>query len=128
MAERKKAKEPRKIVSEPCSVELSMRILGGKWTGSILYHLKDEPVRFNDLSRGLVGASKKILTERLRHLESHQLIERRILPTSPIGVEYAITPIGQAAIEGLEVLKTWSENLPEPIKTMCRDNLIGHQN
>ncbi|WP_244936920.1 winged helix-turn-helix transcriptional regulator [Marinomonas communis] len=36
-----------------------MRILGSKWKGSIIYHLKDGPVRFNDLSRMLGGASKK---------------------------------------------------------------------
>ena len=42
---------------EPCAIERGMRIIGGKWTGSILWHLKDEPVRFNDLSRMIAGAS-----------------------------------------------------------------------
>ena len=41
--------------SEPCSIEKGMRMIGGKWTGSIIYHLKDEPVRFNDLCRMLGG-------------------------------------------------------------------------
>jgi len=36
-----------------------MRFIGGKWTASIIYRLKDEPVRFNDLTRMLGGASKK---------------------------------------------------------------------
>lgn len=44
---------------EPCSVERGMRILGGKWKASILWHLQDGPVRFNDLARMLGGASKK---------------------------------------------------------------------
>ena len=43
--------------TEPCAIERGMRILGGKWTGSILWHLKDEPVRFNDLARMVGGAS-----------------------------------------------------------------------
>ena len=54
--------------AEPCAIERGMRIIGGKWTGSILYHLKDGPVRFNDLARMVGGASKKMITERLRHL------------------------------------------------------------
>lgn len=45
----------RKVVSEPClelcPIERGMRVLGGKWKGSILWHLKDGPVRFNDLAR-----------------------------------------------------------------------------
>ena len=45
---------------EPCSIERGMRVLGGKWKGSILWHLKDDPVRFNDLTRMVGGASKKM--------------------------------------------------------------------
>jgi len=43
-----------------------MRILGGKWTGSILWKLKDGPVPFNDLARMIGGASKKMIADRLR--------------------------------------------------------------
>ncbi|MEO1236645.1 MAG: helix-turn-helix domain-containing protein, partial [Planctomycetota bacterium] len=70
----------RKSVTEacdaPCPIERGMRILGGKWTGSILWHLKDDPVRFNDLARMISGASKKMIAERLRQLEGRGLIER----------------------------------------------------
>ena len=54
---------------EPCAIERGMRIIGGKWTGSIIYHLKDGPVRFNDLARMLGGASKKMIDQRLKELE-----------------------------------------------------------
>ena len=40
---RKQAIEP---CLEPCPIERGMRLIGGKWKGSILWHLKDEPVRF----------------------------------------------------------------------------------
>ena len=30
--------------AEPCSIEKGMRLIGGKWTASIIYHLKDGPV------------------------------------------------------------------------------------
>ena len=84
---------------EPCAIERGMRILGGKWTGSILWHLKDEPVRFNDLARMIGGASKKMIAERLRQLEDQGLIERRVLETSPVAVEYQITKFGCTALE-----------------------------
>ena len=98
--------------AEPCAIERGMRIIGGKWTGSILWHLKDEPVRFNDLARMIGGASKKMITERLRHLEARGLVLREVIDSSPVSVEYSITPLGETALECLDALRRWSEALP----------------
>lgn len=86
-----------------------MRILGGKWTGSILWHLRDGPVRFNDIARMINGASKKMIAERLRHLEKHGLIERHVMATAPVSVQYSITADGRTALGVLESLREWSE-------------------
>lgn len=98
-----------KICDAPCSIEQGMRILGGKWTGSILWHLRDGPFRFNDLSRIIVGASKKMLTERLRHLEAQGLVHREVLQTSPVSVRYSLTARGETALACLQSLKDWTE-------------------
>ena len=94
---------------EPCAIEQGMRVLGGKWTGSILWHLKDEPVRFNDLSRMIGGASKKMITDRLRHLEEHGLVAREVMPTAPVSVQYSITDYGRTALGALDLLRVWAE-------------------
>ncbi len=86
-----------------------MRILGGKWKGSILWHLKDQPVRFNALSRQLGGASKKMINERLKELEAMGLIKRNVISERPIAVEYSITEFGRSALKVLKQLKKWSE-------------------
>lgn len=99
--------------TEPCPIERGMRILGGKWTGSILWHLKDGPVRFNDLARMLGGASKKMIAERLQQLEERGLISRTVLQTSPVSVEYEVTEFGRTALRFLDELRIWSEALPE---------------
>ena len=98
--------------AEPCAIERGMRILGGKWTGSILWHLKDEPVRFNDLARMISGASKKMIAERLRQLEEQGLVERRVIASAPVAVEYRITALGTTALGFLDALRLWSESLP----------------
>ncbi|MDJ0678283.1 MAG: helix-turn-helix domain-containing protein [Xenococcaceae cyanobacterium MO_167.B52] len=87
-----------------------MRIIGGKWTGSILWHLKDKPVRFNDLARQLSGASKKVIADRLKEMENNQLIARTVISTRPVAVSYEITDFGRTALEFLEKLKEWVEN------------------
>lgn len=104
---RKSVSEP---CAEPCAIERGMRVLGGKWTGSILWHLQQEPVRFNDLARMVGGASKKMITERLKHLETHGLVDREILETRPLGVAYRITPRGRTALRCLDELRIWSES------------------
>ena len=96
--------------SEPCPIERGMRIIGGKWKGSILWHLQDGPVRFNDLARQLGGATRKMVTERLRELESQGLVTRRVLSDRPIAVEYEITEFGRSALVVLDQLKVWAED------------------
>ncbi|QFT79932.1 putative HTH-type transcriptional regulator YybR [Roseovarius sp. THAF27] len=102
---------------EPCAIERGMRIIGGKWTGSILWHLKDGPVRFNDLARMVGGASKKMITERLRQLEAQGLVRREVLDTSPVSVHYEITEFGISALGFLDELRKWSEGLPKELSS-----------
>ena len=103
------------VCVEPCAIERGMRIIGGKWTGSILWHIKDGPVRFNDLARMVGGASKKMITERLRQLEQQGLVRREVRETSPVSVEYSITPLGTTALGFLDELRKWSESLPREV-------------
>ncbi|WP_373943720.1 helix-turn-helix transcriptional regulator [Vibrio chagasii] len=95
---------------EPCAIEKGMRILGSKWKGSIIYHLKDGPVRFNDLSRMLGGASKKMVDQRLKELESENMVIRRVLNDKPLAVSYELTEFGESALTILDELRKWSES------------------
>ena len=96
--------------TEPCAIERGMRIIGGKWKGSILWHLQDGPVRFNDLARQLGGASKKMVTQRLKEMEDIGLVKRKVLSTRPIAVAYEITEFGRSSLTVLEQLKDWAED------------------
>ena len=104
----------RKVVAEPClepcPIERGMRLLGGKWKGSILWHLKDGPVRFNDLARQLGGASKKMVSQRLQEMEETGLVKREVISDRPIAVTYEITDFGKTALDFLEELKDWVEH------------------
>ena len=101
-------KDKPEICLEPCPIERGMRVIGGKWTGSILWHLQDEPVRFNDLARQLGGASKKVITDRLKQMEANKLIKRKVISDQPLAVTYEITDFGRTALGFLEELKDWT--------------------
>ena len=95
--------------TEPCSIEKGMRLIGGKWKGSIIYHLKDCPVRFNDLVRMLGGASKRMVDLRLKELEAEGMVIRRVISERPIAVTYELTSFGRSALKILDDLRIWSE-------------------
>lgn len=96
--------------TEPCAIEKGMRVIGGKWKGSIIYHLKDEPVRFNDLARMLGGASKKMVDQRLKELEKEGMVIRKVINDRPVAVTYELTDFGRSALNILEQLRVWSES------------------
>lgn len=99
-----------KTWSNPCPIERGMRVIGGKWKGTILWHLKDGPVRFNALTRQLEGASKKMITQRLKELEEADLVTRTVINTKPFAVTYEITEEGKGTLHILESLKEWAEH------------------
>ncbi|GMQ49513.1 winged helix-turn-helix transcriptional regulator [Vibrio sp. 10N] len=102
---------------EPCAIEKGMRLIGGKWKGSIIYHLKDGPVRFNDLTRLLGGASKKMVDQRLKELELEGMVERKVISDRPIAVSYELTEFGRTALKILDDLRVWSETYDIQIRS-----------
>ncbi len=102
---------------EPCAIEKGMRLIGGKWKGSIIYHLKDGAVRFNDLSRMLGGATKKMVDQRLKELEQEGMVKRNVLSERPMAVSYELTEFGRTALQILDDLRQWSETHNIEIKS-----------
>jgi DNA-binding HxlR family transcriptional regulator len=81
-------------IPNECPLQHGLKFLSGAWTHQIIYYLSVEPRRFGDLKRDLAGVSAKVLTTRLRELEELGIITRKVMPTSPPTVEYALTTLG----------------------------------
>lgn len=94
---------------EPCPIERGMRLIGGRWKGSILWKLKDGPLRFNELAGALGGASRKMVNARLKEMESMGLLTRTVLNDRPMAVQYEITPFGMSTLAVLARLKLWTQ-------------------
>ncbi len=91
-----------------CPSRLLLDQIADKWSVLVLAALKDGPQRFNMLRRRLEGITQKALTQTLRRLERNGIIERRVLPGSPVAVEYEITPLGRTLREPFLALYTWT--------------------
>jgi DNA-binding HxlR family transcriptional regulator len=71
--------------------------------------LCERPCRFNELRRSIPAVTQKSLTATLRRLERNGLVERRLLTSRPVAVEYAITPLGKTFRAPVEVLLDWAD-------------------
>jgi len=99
--------------SATCPSRVLFDQIADKWSMMVLTVIDDGPMRFNAIKRHLEGITQKALTECLRRLERNGLIERRVLPTSPVGVEYEITPLGRTLQPPFKALYAWTiEQMP----------------
>lgn len=96
--------------AEGCPVEAALAVIGGKWKGTILYHLfQDDVLRFNEIRRMLPDVSQRTLTAQLRALERDGIISRTVYPEVPPRVEYRLSEYGQTLRETVAALKTWGD-------------------
>lgn len=79
-----------------------------KWSILILTVLCTEPCRFNEIRRRLNGITHKALADALKRLERNGLVNRQVLPTSPVSVEYSITPLAQSLQQPFAALTSWA--------------------
>lgn len=81
---------------QSCRIEDGLEVLSGKWKLKILMQIfKNPTIRFSVLQKAIPGITQKMLTKNLRELEAEELIERRVYPTIPPKVEYALTEHGK---------------------------------
>jgi DNA-binding HxlR family transcriptional regulator len=82
--------------------------VGDKWSVLIVTKLGSGTKRFNELRREIGGISQRMLTLTLRGLERDGLVTRRVIPTSPLGVEYDLTPLGRDLLQPVSALGAWA--------------------
>jgi len=81
-----------------------MALLGGAWTTNVIWQLSGGPRRFGELNRDIRGISPKMLTARLRELETKGVVSREVAPTSPPSVEYALSELGKELIPVIDAI------------------------
>lgn len=88
-------------------VEMLSRI-GDKWTVMVVGALSEGTQRYTELHRGIEGISQRMLTLTLKGLEEDGLVSRKVHPTIPPRVEYALTPMGRTLTKPLFALYEWT--------------------
>ncbi|MBL9061456.1 helix-turn-helix domain-containing protein [Tabrizicola sp.] len=96
-----------------CPLSDCMAFIGGAWTPNILWYLSTGPRRFSELRGDIPLVSAKVLTQRLRELEDHGLLSRRVLESAAPSVEYALTPLGQEFLPVIRAIALVGQKLKD---------------
>jgi DNA-binding HxlR family transcriptional regulator len=94
--------------------EHAMQILGKRWTGLLLNALMEGPRRFCELTAVVERLSDRVLSDRLRELETEGIVSRVVYPQIPVRVEYQLTEKGHALKPVIDAIHAWAERWVEP--------------
>lgn len=95
------------VYRSDCASRPILDQIADKWSMMVMAVL-ERPTRFNEIKRRLEGVTQRVLTQTLRRLERNGMVVRRVLPTSPVGVEYSLTPLGESLREPFGRLYDWT--------------------
>jgi DNA-binding HxlR family transcriptional regulator len=85
-------------------------LIGRRWTGAIIYVLLHAPCRFATLRTAIPDITDRMLSERLQELEQEEIVQRTVVPETPVKVEYSLTRKGRALASSIEAIASWAEH------------------
>lgn len=106
---------PTDIFLADCPARLPLELLSDKWAALVLSGLSLGPARHGALADLIGGISRKMLTQTLRRLEIHGLVNRNAYAEAPPRVEYELTPLGATLIEPIHVLTEWGRTYGDAV-------------
>lgn len=86
----------------------TVELIGRRWTGAILRAMLSGITRFTDLRAAVPDLSDKMLSERLKELEEEGIVERRVIPATPVRIDYTLTAKGQALGAVVDAISSWA--------------------
>ena len=91
-------------------------LIGRRWNGAIIFLLLKQTCRFATLRDGIPDITDRMLSERLQELEQEGVVDRVVVPDTPVRVEYSLSKKGKALAEAIDSISNWAEkyvSLPE---------------
>src|SRR5689334_25323812 len=83
-------------------------LIGRRWTGAIIYLLLKSRQRFAELRDAIPEITDRMLSERLQELEQEGVVERNVIPETPVRVEYSLTKKGRALAGVIDAVGGWA--------------------
>ena len=84
-------------------------IVGRRWSAAILRSMFAGATRFGQIQESIPDLSNRMLSERLKELEAEGIVERELIPSTPVRIEYRLTGKGRELGPVVEALSEWAE-------------------
>ena len=81
-----------------------LEIVGRRWNSAILLAGMRGATRFSEYRAMIRGISDRLLTQRFKELEAEGLITRKVVPTTPVLIQYLLTDRGRELMRVLQPL------------------------
>lgn len=102
-------REPATAPPELCvRFHRASELIGRRWTGAIIFVLLKQRCRFATLRDAVPGITDRMLSERLQELEQEGVVERTVVPDTPVRVEYSLTKKGKALATAIDAIADWA--------------------
>ncbi|WP_219225303.1 winged helix-turn-helix transcriptional regulator [Pedobacter antarcticus] len=108
-------------VSKVRPITDALYVLNGKWKLPLIFTLRENAQRFNEILKSVEGITPKVLAKELRDLENNEFIVRKVFPTTPVTVIYESTSYSDSLNGVLGELYNWGEQHREKIRHSMRD-------
>lgn len=96
-----------KPYDQTCPIARTLDIIGDRWTLLIVRDLFMGKTRFNEFLASSPGLPSKLLSDRLKKLEQHDLVERVVYSQHPLRAEYRLTDEGRSLAPVIEEIVRW---------------------
>src|SRR3954468_3209662 len=87
----------------------AIELIGSRWPGAILQTLFQGRTRYAAIRAAVPDITDRMLSERLRSLESEGLVVRAVIPETPVRVEYELTDKARELQNALREIANWAE-------------------
>jgi DNA-binding HxlR family transcriptional regulator len=91
----------------------AIELIGRRWTGAIIFLLLKSRCRFATLRDAIPDITDRMLSERLQELEQKGIVERTVVPETPVRVEYSLTKKGRALASAIDAISDWAHKWGE---------------
>lgn len=92
-------------------VNVTMKVLGGKWKPCILDCINSGARRPSEIHRLIPEAPRRVLNQQLKELEECSIVYKKIFPGLPLRVEYYLTALGQSLMPVIMAMDKWGNAL-----------------
>jgi DNA-binding HxlR family transcriptional regulator len=111
----------KEVVPAVCSrFHKAVELIGGRWTGAVIQVLLRGPTRYAAIRSAIPDISDRMLSDRLRILEAEGVVERTVVPETPVRVEYQLTQKGRSLEAALGAIGSWAEKWIDPARAPDR--------